>query len=187
MSLTPEEGLAHLADTTTYKKLDKDRILEVAHKANWAIRHHTSLKVIDTGQEANLYTTPETTRTQEMYFLRKVHKQPHKIRPIVSCSSGPTEMISGYLYHLLTPHLDNVKSLVANSQQVIQSIESLDLSAFPNVTLVSLDVESLYLSIPQATGIEMALQRVQWLYNVYSPPLHPKLHTSPSRTSPGIC
>ena len=53
-----------------------------------------------------------------------------------------------------------MKSLVANSQQVIQSIESLDLSAYPNVTLVSLDVESLYLSIPQATGIEMVLQRV---------------------------
>ena len=83
-----------------------------------------------------------------------------QIRPIVSCSSGPTEKISDYLCHLLTPHLDNVKSLVRNSQQVVQTIESLDLSAHPNVTLVSLDVESLYLSIPQAAGIEMVLQRV---------------------------
>ena len=53
-----------------------------------------------------------------------------------------------------------MKSLVINTQQVVQIIESLDLSAHPNVTLVSLDVESLYLSIPQAIGIEMVLQRV---------------------------
>ena len=47
-----------------------------------------------------------------------------------------------------------------NSQQVVQTIESLDLSDHPNVTLISLDVESLYLSIPQGEGIEMVLQRV---------------------------
>ena len=111
-------------------------------------------------EEANLYTQPPSSRSQEMYFLKKVHKTPHKIRPIVSCSSGPIERISGYLCKLLTPHLSNVKSLVTNSQQVVQIIESLDLSANSNVTLVSLDVESLYLSIPQGAGIEMVLQRV---------------------------
>ena len=155
-----EEGLAHLADTSTYKHLDRDRTFEVAHKINWALRHHEEVGALDTRQAANLYTDPPKTRTQEMYFLRKVHKEPHKIRPIVSCSSGPTERISGYLCHLLTPHLSNVKSLVSNTQQVVQTIETLDLSAHPNVTLVSLDVESLYLSIPQAIGIEMVLQRV---------------------------
>ena len=83
-----------------------------------------------------------------------------KIRPIVSCSSGPTERISGFLCKILTPHLDNVKSLVTNAQQVVQIIDSMDLSSHTNVTLVLLDVESLYLSIPQAAGIEMVLQRV---------------------------
>ena len=95
-----------------------------------------------------------------MYFLRKVHKDLHKIRPTVSCSSGPTERISGYLCQLLTPHLDNILSLVTNTQQVVQIIESLDLTPYPNITLMSLDVESLYLSIPQAIGIEMVLQWV---------------------------
>ena len=53
-----------------------------------------------------------------------------------------------------------MRSLVRNSQEVVQIIESLDLSQHPSVTLVSLDVESLYLSIPQGAGIEMVLQRV---------------------------
>ena len=97
---------------------------------------------------------------QEMYFLRKVHKTPHKIRPIVSGSSGPTEKISGFICNLLQPHLSDVRSLVRNSQEVVQIIESLDLSQNQSVTLVSLDVEYLYLSIPQGAGIEMVLQRV---------------------------
>ena len=155
-----EDGKAHLSDTTIYKRLDHDRTQEVIHKAKWALKHYALLKTIGHYEEGNLYTIPERTRTQELYFLRKVHKNPHGIRPIVSCSSRPTEKISGYLCHLLSPHLEDVKSLVTNSQQVIQTIESLDLSQHPNVTLVSLDVESLYLSIPQAVGIEMVLQRV---------------------------
>ena len=154
------EGYAHLADTTIYQHLDRDRTFEVAHKANWALRHHKEVGALHQAQEANLYTQPPKVRTQEMYFPRKVHKEPHKIRPIVSCSSGPTEKISGFLCHLLTPHLDNVKSLITNTQQVVQTIATLDLSGHPNVTLVSLDLESLYLSIPQAIGIEMVLQRV---------------------------
>ena len=152
-----EVGYQHLSDRTIYHQLDHDRTLEVAHKSNWAIGHHQRLGTLGHVEE---YTQPTGTRTQELYFLKKVHKNPHRIRPIVSCSSGPTEKISGYLCRLLSPHLDNVRSLVKNSQQVVQTIESLDLSAHPNITLVSLDVESLYLSIPQGVGIEMVLQRV---------------------------
>lgn len=133
----------HLSDTTIYKPLDKDRMLEVVDKANWAARHHAALKTIGHWTEGTLHKPPQTTRTQEMYFLRKMHKTPHKIRPIVSCSSGPTEKISGYLCRLLNPFLEDVHSLVTNSQQVIQVIESLDLSAHSNVSLVSLDVEAL--------------------------------------------
>ena len=155
-----EEGLQHLSDTSLYKKLDKDRTLETAHKANWALQHHSDIGTVGRYTQVSLYKCPEDARTQEMYFLRKVHKNSHNIRPIVSCSSGPTEKISGYVCNVLTPHLQDVKSLVTNSQQVVQTLESLVLSNHQNVTLVSLDIEALYLSIPQAVGIEMVLQRV---------------------------
>ena len=155
-----EEGLLHLSDTSIYQKLDKDKTQEVVHRANWAIRHHAALNTISRWQEGILYKAPEDTRAQKMYFLRKVHKNPHNIRPIVSCSSGPTEKIFGYLCNLLNPHLQDIKCLVTISQQVIQTIETLDLSAYPHLNLVPLDVKSLYLSIPQAIGIEMVLQRI---------------------------
>ena len=78
----------------------------------------------------------------------------------MSGCSGPTERLSGHLCKRLSPHLEDVASLVKNSIQLVEVLESLDLSADPDIILVSLDVESLYPSIPQEPGIEMVLQRV---------------------------
>ena len=154
------EGHQHLADPTTYRLCTQDRTKEVAHKANWAIKHHTEVGTLTRYLRGQLLTDVDTVRTQQLYFLRKVHKQPHRIRPIVSASSGPTEKISGHLCKRFAPHLEDVKSLVKNSIQVVQTLEALDLSADPDITLVTFDVESLYPSIPQGPGIEMVLQRV---------------------------
>ena len=153
------EGLQHLADESIYRRVDHDRTTEVAHKSNWAARHHQATGTLSKVLCGKLTNDLEQVRTQELYFLKEVHKNPHKIRPIVSCSSGPTEKLSGHLCSFLSPHLDQVRSLVKNSQQVVQILESLDLSAHPDITLVALDIESLYLSIPQGAGIEMVLQR----------------------------
>ena len=111
-------------------------------------------------KSARLTNTISEVRTQQLYFLRKVHRSPHKIKPIVSCSSGPTEKLSGHLCQVLSAHLDGVRSLVRNSQQAVTILDSIDLSAHKEFTLVCLDVESLYLSIPQGAGIEMVLQRL---------------------------
>ena len=155
-----KEGLEHLEDTRIYKKVDHNRTEEVTHKANWICRHYSSTKVLSATKSSHLSTKISDVRTQQLYFLRKVHKNPHKIRPIVSCSSGPTEKLSGHLCTVLSAHLDNVHSLIRNSQQAVSILDSKDLSAHPDVMLVSLDVEALYLSIPQGPGIEQVLQRV---------------------------
>ena len=154
------EGYQHLSDPTTYKQCSHDRTKEVAHKANWAIKHHTEVGTLTRYQRGQLLTEVDTVRVQQLYFLRKVHKDPHKIRPIVSASSGPTEKISGHLCKRFAPHLEDVTSLVKNSIQVVQILEALPLSEEPDITLVTFDVESLYPSIPQGPGIEMVLQRV---------------------------
>ena len=154
------EGHQHLSDSKIYCRTESDKTLQVAHKANWAVRHHKDVGQLSNYMFNKLTKDLKTVRTQELYFLRKVHKDPHTIRPICSCSSGPTEKLSGYLCRVLTPHLEDVRSLVRNSQQVVQILEGLNLSANRDVTLVTLDVEALYPSIPQTAGIEMVLQRV---------------------------
>ena len=155
-----EEGYQHLQDTTTYKPLPQDRTPQLCALANEALERHIRLGAWSKNLEANLYTQPNLVRTQEMYFLKKVHKDPHQIRPIVSCSSGPTERLSGFLCKILSGHLDNIPSLVQNSQQVVQNLEALNLKDQPGALLVSLDVKALYTSIPQAVAIQMVLQRI---------------------------
>ena len=111
-----------------------DKTSEVVHMANWAIRHGVSTNVLSATKASRLTTDITSVRTQHLYFLKKVHKSPHSIRPIVSCSSGPTENLSGHLYQILSAHLDRVPTLVKNSQQAISILQSLPLASQPDVT-----------------------------------------------------
>ena len=154
------EGKQHLSDDSTYRRTSNNKTVWIAHKANWALRHHKHVGQLSSHLHNKLKVDVKTVRTQELYFLRKVHKSSHGLRPICSGSSGPTEKLSGYICSKLTPHLEDITSLVSNSQQVVLAVEKLDLSANKDVLLVSLDVQSLYPSIPQGAGIEMVLQRV---------------------------
>jgi len=96
-----------------------------------------------------------------MYFLRKVHKSPHQLRPIVSCCSGPTQKLSQLANNLLRDYLHSVPSLIASSTQVIKVIESLTvpIDSRKQLFLATLDVKALYPSIPQALGVNFALQQ----------------------------
>ena len=99
------EGHEHLEDPKTYQQCAADRTVEIAHKANWAVEHHHKIGTISKYYRSQLLTNTEQVRTQHLYFLRKVHKHPHRLRPIVSASSGPTERISGHLVRMLGPYL----------------------------------------------------------------------------------
>ncbi len=57
----------------------------------------------------------ENVRPQRLYFLRKVHKSPHQLRPIVSCCGGPTQKLSQLANNILRDHLHSVPSLVSSS------------------------------------------------------------------------
>ena len=137
------EGHEHLEDPKTYQQCAADRTVEIAHKANWAVEHHHKIGTISKYYRSQLLTNTEQVRTQHLYFLRKVHKHPHRLRPIVSASSGPTERISGHLVRMLGPYLKDIPSLVGNSLEVVNMLEGLDLSQNPDLLLVSFDVQSL--------------------------------------------
>ena len=140
------EGHEHLEDPKTYQQCAADRTVEIAHKANWAVEHHHKIGTISKYYRSQLLTNTEQVRTQHLYFLRKVHKHPHRLRPIVSASSGPTERISGHLVRMLGPYLKDIPSLVGNSLEVVNMLEGLDLSQNPDLLLVTFDVQSFHLS-----------------------------------------
>ncbi len=77
----------------------------------------------------NSTTDMDCLRPQRLYFLRRVHKTPHQLRPIVSCCSGPTQKLSKLANRLLAEYLEYIPSLVNNSSQVINCVEELQIPA----------------------------------------------------------
>ena len=96
---------------------------------------------------------PDTPRTQRLYFLKKIHKNPHGIQPIVS--SCPTVKISAFLDHYLKPLVSIMPSYTRDSGHLISTIRS---TPFPSdCLLITIDVSALYLNIPQDEGTSKCL------------------------------
>ena len=111
-------------------------------------------------------------RTQQLYFLKKIHKNPIAVRPRVSGCGGPTEKISQFVDLQLQPFVPEIKSYIKDSGHMINTIENLKLPT--NCTLATIDVKSLYLNIPHKEGIEAVLNRLYYnnknSENISTPP-----------------
>ena len=118
-----EMRLEHLSDTDTYNELEEDQTKQVANEVTQAIRAMYQEGHIDK-PTAEYLQPPPMVRTQEMYFLKKIHKSLPSARPIVSGCSGPTERISVYLDHWLQPLAKSLPSYVKDTKEFIKYIES---------------------------------------------------------------
>jgi len=105
-----------------------------------------------------------TTDLPRFYHLIKTHKTglDIKIPPIVSNINGPTQRIAWLLTNTLKPMLKNVPAHLENSVELIKCIQAGDFTT--NKTLpypCSVDVVSLYTSIPIQEAITNAVDRIQ--------------------------
>ncbi len=88
-----KEGKEFLSDKKTYEKLDSDISHQTAEKAKQLLDKFYEEGLLDKYTLDNSTTDMDCLRPQRLYSLRKVHKTPHQLRPIVSCCSGPTQKI----------------------------------------------------------------------------------------------
>ena len=82
-----------------------------------------------------------------LYLLKKIHKNPMGIRPIVSSSDSATENISQFIDYWLQPIMKNLPSYLKDSLQLINELKEI---SFESDTTI--DVKSLYTSIPHDEG-----------------------------------
>ena len=102
-------------------------------------------------KEMHTYCEPPVThRTSRLYFLKKIHKNPMKIRPIVSSCNSVTENISEFVDYWLQPEMRKLHSHLKDSNAFINLIETTKLPE--NCILASIDVSSLYTNIPHDEG-----------------------------------
>ena len=140
----------HLSDVNTYQLLKNDPTHEVMVRFNQYILDCLRRGVVSQKEYDRLHL-PEDTSTQTMYFLPKIHKYPMKVRPILSCTNGPTCKASAFLDKFLQPHMKSTKSYLKNSTQLVNILSNKRIPA--NSYLITLDIESLYTNISHDQAI----------------------------------
>ena len=157
-----QEGMKHLEDRRIYETVEEDVTIPLVEAINGYVktihkREYLSSDMLD-------YLTclkPTDVRTQQIYFLKKLHKTPHSVRPIVSGTAGPTERLSSFMDYFLQPLVENTPSYIKDSSTIISLVEH---TTFPgDCILASINVCSLYLNIPHEEGVSSALKH---LYNI---------------------
>ena len=113
----------HLSDINTYRLLKEDPTSEVVARFNRYIQDCLRRGVISQREHDKLHL-PDNMTTQTMYFLPKIHKCPLKLRPIVSCTDGPTCKASAFLNKPLQPHMRRTKSYLKNSTQLVNMLSN---------------------------------------------------------------
>ena len=146
--------MTHLNDTTTYKLLTGDPTKHICKQINTILYEYYKKYYLT----KNMYTfclPPKHARLARIYFLKKIHKNPMGIRPIVSSCESPTENISQFVDYWLQLHTKLSHSYLKDTSQFISEIEQLTIP--PNATMVTIDVKSLYTNIPHNEGIKACL------------------------------
>lgn len=164
------EGKQHLSDASTYEQIDFNYTIALSARINLVLKELCDQRHISEETYLTLRRNPDEVRIQHIYFLRKLHKHPHELRPIVSGVHGPTEFISAFVDQVLKPYLPSCPHVVSSSIDVVNRIETLKFTR--TCTLATVDVKAMYLRIPQEEGVRRVLDRI------YS---HPRTPTLPRR------
>ena len=140
--------MKHLSDSDTYTlvtSFPKDEIKKETV---------TSFKSQLQGYSKRLYTflTPESSHSQvpQFYGIPKIHKKFETVppvRPIVAQSCSLLKPTAQFIDHLLQPLAQSYPDYLQNSTELSLILKDLDVP--DEAILVTMDVNSLYPSIPQ--------------------------------------
>ena len=146
-----EEASKQLNNATFYNPRTNDPII-----CNNEIVKETIEELIDCGQlpssAKNLRIYDSDLGKPCLYLLPKIHKLGNPGRPIVSACSCPTELISDFLDTVFQPIVANLPSFIKDTSHMLKSLDSLVLPNEDHL-LFTMDVSSLYTSIPHADGL----------------------------------
>ena len=163
-------GMEHLSDDKIYEEISHDPTQQLAKVINKLTSTLLARGYIDSPTHSHL--TLNEVRTQQLYFLKKLHKNPHGVRPIVSGCSGPTELLSALMDYFLKPLVQHTDSHIKDSKSIVKLLESLTLPK--NCILLTIDVKALYLNIPHAEGIQACVNAMYHCGNP-KPPFPPQV------------
>ena len=140
----------HLSDSTTYRRLSPNEAeLEtrrIRHAlTNWMAKHSTVLTKNELRFLKHHYNANEEPFAT-FYATMKVHKQPLKTRPIVSCSGSLLAALGVWVDDKLQKAARTQRSYFTSSFDLKKELSVLNLP--PGYFLFTADAESMYTNIP---------------------------------------
>ena len=144
------EANRQLGDSEYYKQIDHDLTPEHTTTVNSAVDKLASEELISRKTAKALHA--HEPRTPKFYMLPKVHKKNHPGHPIIAAVNSPTTNLARYVDHHLQPLAANLPSFVKDTGDFLRKIEKTK-KVRPNSILVTMDVSSLYTSIPHKEGL----------------------------------
>ena len=116
-----EDGLKHLDDPTVYRKLKTDNTSNINTWIRTFLHKLRTLKLLPV-ECTDYCTPPDDYRTSQLYFLKKIHKNPMGMRPIVSSVNSVTENISSFVDVWLQPLVQKLPSYIKDSSEFINLV-----------------------------------------------------------------
>ena len=144
------EGLALLNEKNNYQPLTQPMAETATRKVTQLIKSLLQESHIDDMTAKWLSLTPNPPRIPFFYTLTKIHKPTPVGRPIISGCDGPTERISVFVDQLIQPIAPN-KTCIWKIRQTSWIL--LRVQDCLKIVLVSMDVTSLYTTIPHEEGV----------------------------------
>ena len=110
-SLYISKSEEHLADPSTYKKLDSDPTQAIRNDVLSTLDYLYNTHRIDDITRHHLMP-PKPERTELLHGLPKVHKPNIPLRPIVSACDSPIDQLSNYVTHFIQPLVEILPSYI---------------------------------------------------------------------------
>ena len=147
----------HLGDTTTYQRLTKDDAIAFERQTKSTLKQLVEQHKDDlTAAELTYFARSLKLehRRPQFYLTFKVHKQPLKTRPVVSCVGSFNEVFSKWLDYQMKRLLPLSKTYLRDSQQVLEELAAL--GPLPlNARLFTADAVSMYTNIDTQHALEV--------------------------------
>ncbi|XP_041429012.1 uncharacterized protein LOC121397091 isoform X1 [Xenopus laevis] len=147
-----------LADGEVYKPLSSDPLLGIIRKIKTLLDYMVDRGVIT--DKLRNYLMVRNPVTPTIYVLPKIHKDPvcPPGRPIVAGIDSVFCPLAIMLDKVLSPLIQEVPSYIRDTGHFLHKLQSLG-NVGEGVILATLDVASLYTSIPHSDGLEAS----QWI------------------------
>ena len=153
-----------LTDEKTYRQAKLYPHNEIRNKVMNTVVVAFKTTIQNVSKKLYSYLQPPTKGNHQipkLYGLPKIHKEFERLpplRPIVAQSSSLLTPTAKFIDHVLQPLAQSYEDYIQNSTSLILHLQTLEIPK--NAVLVTVDVESLYPSIPQTECLKIIYEQM---------------------------